>query len=157
VNATIAPAKLDGSAWDGLGGIVPTLTAGAASAMGAGTDTAIVVAHVTGEALSHFTRPDPYGWAEARGARVDLKRTSDTLMPSWSAPPLRKITLDGSARVRVHLIDHDLDADDPIGDVELGDKELREALASAKVYQVRVDDQTHGQVLFVGVSVEEER
>jgi hypothetical protein len=157
VNATVAPAKLDGTAWDGLGGIVPTLTAGAATAMGANTDVAIVVAHVTGEALSHFTRPDPYGWAESRGARVDLKKTSDTLSPSWNAPPLRKITLDGTARVRVHLMDHDLDADDTIGDVELSDHDLRLALAAGKVHQLRVDDQTHGQVLFIGVSVEEER
>lgn len=162
VGATIGPSKIDGTAWDGAGGALPTLAAGIARELGADAAQGIVVAHVAGELLTQTTRPDPYGYVEARVggellARAALPRgpeSTDTLTPSWPrAAGLARVPLGAGTRIRVHLVDHDLDADDPIGDAEISAAVLRAALDSGRVFQVDVGDQTQGQVLRLGLSV----
>ncbi|WP_394849875.1 hypothetical protein LZC95_20760 [Pendulispora brunnea] len=154
VGATVGPAKFDGTRWDALT-VLPNLVAGVTREAGGETGTAIIAAHMTGEVLAPFEKPDPAGWAELTGVRRPLTGCgSDTLTPAWSSAEWRHVRLSDATRLRVHLVDRDdIGSDEPIGDVDVHAGYLREALEKGIVVQVPVSDQTHGQLLFVGVSV----
>ena len=155
VGATIGPATVDGARWDGLGGAPPTLAAGIARAAGGDLGTEIVVAGVVADVMAPFERPDPHGWAELAGTRVELEPDGEnTLTPSWRGTPgWSDVELTEATRVRVHLVDRDIGSDQEIGDVEIGERELLAALDAQAVRQVSVAGQTHGQILYVAVSV----
>jgi hypothetical protein len=155
VGATIGPVTVDGARWDGLGGAPPTVAAGIARGMGADLGTEIVVAGVVADVLATFERPDPHGWAELGGTRVTLDADGqNTLTPSWrGSPSFRGVEITEATRLRVHLADDDLGSDQPIGDVEIGERELLAALDAQAVRQVSVAAQTHGQLLYVAIAV----
>jgi hypothetical protein len=56
-------------------------------------------------------------------------------------------------RILVELWDDDLVNDDPIGAAEINSTDLMDALVAQQKFYVRVDDQTEGQLLFLGISV----
>jgi hypothetical protein len=76
----------------------------------------------------------------------------DTFTPIWNVR-WDHVPLTASTRLRVSLTDKDLANDDPIGEVVLNDRDLMAAMAAGTNDQIRVDGQTNGQVLFVGVEV----
>jgi hypothetical protein len=154
VSATIGPTKIDGSRWDALTAL-PNLAAAVVTESGGSTGGAIVAAHVTGEMLAPFEKPDPEGWAELDGERRSLAcGGGDTLTPQWStSATFAHVRLSDAARLRIHLEDRDPLGNEPIGDVELHGGVMLAALERGGVYQARVDDQTHGQVLTVGITV----
>jgi len=156
VGATVGPAKFDGSRWDAMTAL-PNLVAGVAREAGSETGTTILAAHVTGEVLAPFEKPDPAGWAELTGVRRPLTGCGDTLTPTWSSAEWRYVRLSDATRLRVHLVDRDdIGSDEPIGDADVHAGYLREALEKGSIVQVPVSEQTHGQLLFVGVSVASE-
>ena len=63
------------------------------------------------------------------------------------------VPVDSDVRIAVTLWDLDLVNDDPIGSVEINSSDLKDALAAQQKFEVRVDDQTDGQLLFIGISV----
>jgi hypothetical protein len=153
VSATVGPAKIDGSRWDTLS-VVPNLVANAAIEGGTSTRGAVAAAFVASEALAPFEKPDPRGWAELGTERRMLARTDDTLTPTWSdSATFSRVRLSDATRLRIHLEDSDPGGAEPIGDVELHGGHLQAALQRGSVEQIKVDGQTHGQVLFVGISV----
>ncbi|WP_394824791.1 hypothetical protein [Pendulispora albinea] len=160
VGATLGPAKIDGTRWDALT-VFPNLAAGVTTSAGGSTHMAIVAAHLTGEVLASFEKPDPFGWAEltaadrAVGERRPLTGCGDdTLTPTWStAAQWRHVRLSDSTRIRVHLLDRDLDGNEPMGDVDVHAGHLRMALEKGTIVQVPVSDQSQGQVLAIAISV----
>jgi hypothetical protein len=159
-DAIIGPSKANGMPWDGTGGrIAAELAQGVAAAMSVSnpyTAAAAALANLTAKGIEP---PDVAGWADIdRGAgwadRVTLLMNfRDSFNPSWGSAAWDRVPWNHYVRLRIFLVDQDAMFDDPIGTIELGWRPLSEALASGKNYPVRVDDQTHGQVLFVGISV----
>ncbi|WP_411280192.1 hypothetical protein [Gemmatimonas sp.] len=129
-------------------------------AMGAANPAAALGAFLADASLAALAKPEVKGFAEvytggAMPVRVQIPRDNrDSFAWSWANPPTwARVQFNAGTRLRVHLIDEDLMFDDPIGDAEIGHRVLLAALKSEKIYQVKVDDQTQGQILFLGVSV----
>jgi hypothetical protein len=89
------------------------------------------------------------------GPPVALAAQQDTFTPQFQGPPSwSHVAFDGSTRLAVELKEKDLlVADDAVGTFVIGPRDMLEALHAGKVHQVRVDDQTNGQVLFAAISV----
>ena len=63
------------------------------------------------------------------------------------------VPIDSDVRIGVTLIDSDLVNDDPIGTAEINSTDLKDALAAQDKFYVRVDSQTDGQLLLIGITV----
>ena len=112
-----------------------------------------------------YKTPDAgsYGWAQATvfgvtGDEYSLAQASeavqDNYTPIW--PDVWRyvnVPIDSDVRILVSLWDSDLVNDDPIGAPEINSTDLMNALTAQRKYEVRVDDQTDGQLLFIGISV----
>jgi hypothetical protein len=103
-----------------------------------------------------LARPDPYGSAEVESVAGvvahPLVMIKDTFTPQWNVR-WDRVPLTASTRLRVSLMDKDLANEDPIGEVVLNAQDLLGAMATGTNDQIRVDGQTNGQLLFVGVEV----
>ena len=66
----------------------------------------------------------------------------------------KNVPLGHGARAKLTLFDKDLTKSEPIGTAEITEQDMQAALAAGKVYQVRVDDQTNRQLLFIAISVQ---
>jgi hypothetical protein len=105
-----------------------------------------------------LSKPDPLGRAELVGPlgasqqRV-LVAQQNTFTPQWATAGWAHVPLDGSTRIRVQLWDEDPANNDPMGTFEVNADDLLAALRAERVHHVRVDEQTHGQVLFAAISV----
>jgi hypothetical protein len=158
IGALIAPSKTDGRTWDGPGRVPIETTNKVVSALAAANPYAAVAGVVANLAMSTLDKPDPYGYAELLGpglaGSVELPMSYiDTLTPSWQGADFIQVPLRSGARIRITLIDKDLSHDDPIGTVELSNRDLREALEAGNIVPVRVAEQSNSQILFINVSV----
>jgi hypothetical protein len=170
VDAIIAPGKTDGTAWDWDLTTV-TIPASVWNALGtalAGGDPlggtlAVLAGPELESAISTTNKPDAYGWAQATvfgvsGDAYWLADRSDAIpdnyTPIWPYGwHYTNVPIDSDVRILVNLSDKDLVNDDPIGAAEINSTDLMDALAVQQKFYVRVDDQTDGQLLFIGISV----
>lgn len=82
----------------------------------------------------------------------------DTYTPIWPYGwYYTNVPIDSDVRITVQLWDEDLVDDDPIGTAQINASDLKAALAAQDKFEVRVDDQTDGQLLFIGISVIEQQ
>lgn len=166
IDAIIAPGKADGTTWDGFGTIPSDVLSDVDQALAAINPVEGILAVLAGPALNgaiiSVDKPDPYGVAQATtfGVVGDtywiLDRThalQDTYTPIWPTFGYTNVPIDSDVRIAVELWDQDLSNDDPIGVAQINSADLKAALASQEKYEVRVDDQTDGQLLFLGISV----
>jgi hypothetical protein len=162
-DSIIAASKADGSYWDGIGSVDPSITQEIANALVGPSPVADVLAILAGPALANLDQPDPYGDGYATvfgipGEKGPLASSaapiSNTFHPIWSTNwYFGNIPIDSDVRITVELWDSDLVFDDPIDTVELNSNDLKNALAAQRNYEVQVYDQGQGQLLFVGISV----
>ena len=159
VGATVAPAKFDGTQWDGTESISSQVMSSLRTALDLSDPASAAARVLTGPAMRGIEKPEPKGTATliANGVpdqRMRLAAQRDTFTPIWRGPPTwRHVPLSHDVRLRVELFDDDFAFDDPIGTFELGQDDFMAALRSGHVHQVRVDEQTNRQVLFAGISV----
>jgi hypothetical protein len=165
LNATIAPTKFSGAPWDGFGGAKPGAVAVLASLVTAAEPSTAVITAAARLGVKGTELPEPVGYVEAyrdgeteAGPRCVLadmpveRHERDTLTPSFRCQ--FRLSRDLSAyRFRLKLVDKDVTDHDLIGVAEIGPEALLEALKSERISQVRVADQTNGQLLSVGISV----
>jgi hypothetical protein len=165
VDATIAPYRANGEAWDGLGraplSLVQTLGKVLApadrkpegAALGAAVATLLAEAVVSG-----LEAPDPRGWADLYAGgpprRVTLPARNNAFHPVWDRAEWAGVPFRRDLRLRLFLEDaDDFSANEVVGVIELGFDELARAYESGQIYQVRVAERSTNQWLFVGVSV----
>ena len=167
VDAIIAPGKADGTAWDGTVTIPNSVLNALGTALAGGDPVGGSLAVLAGpdlnNAISSLDKPDAYGWAQATTFGVSgdeywlaqpSEAVQDNYMPTWPETwRYVNIPIDSDVRILVTLTDSDLVNDDPIGAAEINSTHLMSALAAQTKYEVRVDDQTDGQILFIGISV----
>lgn len=167
IDAIIAPGKADGTAWDGTVPIPDSVLNALGTALAGGDPLGGSLAVLAGpdlnNAISSFDKPDAYGSAQATvfgvtGGAYALAQPSeavqDNYTPIWpDVWQYVNVPIDSDVRILVSLWDSDLVNDDPIGAAEINSTDLMGALALQRKYEVRVDDQTDGQLLFIGISV----
>jgi len=164
--AIIGPGKSGGTQWDGVGQVSPILLSS--------LDRALVGPDPVGDVLTALSRhsaslgkPDPYGTVQLTAFGIVTDRVPlatvedaipDTFVPSW---PYRwrytNVPIDSDVRITVDLLDRDLMSDDAIGVAEIVPSDLVQALRSRGTFQVQVDGQTEGQLLFVGIDAAEQK
>jgi hypothetical protein len=164
----VGQCKINGAEWDDPNAIVSQQSIQQmASALAGPENQAYVdaVGILANYAGSVFSKPDPYGtgelfvdgaWQYQIALATSADAIQDTFTPSWPASPQwPNVHLDDDAlRLRVTLWDDDAPfSDDPIGAAEIPVSELRAARDAGKIVQVKVNDQTNSQLLFVGISV----
>jgi hypothetical protein len=163
LDAIIAPGKADGTVWDGVGNVDPAVLQAVATALVGVNPVAGVLAALGNPALDAIDKPDAFGTCQLTVLGVtyapdDLATDAGAIMnnytPIWpSVRSYKNIPVDTDVRMNVSLFDSDLVYNDPIGVATINSADLLAALASQKKYEVRVDDQTAGQLLFIGISV----
>jgi hypothetical protein len=167
IDATVGPAMASGKAWDGPGQISIDVLRGVsqvlarAPARGRAEDaarTGAVVAEITAAVAATIAPPDPKGTVDLLVAgssrRLALVERQDTYHPAWSGVSFDQVPLVEGLRLRIQLFDaDDIGSDDPIGTAELTYDDVVTALSYEQVLQVRVYEQTRGQLHFVGISV----
>jgi hypothetical protein len=161
VGALIAPGKTNRKKWDAGSVVDQAVVNDLARAMAVTADpyaaaAAVVGAVATGVAGASES-PDIVGRAElwVGGKRVSalmLTMQHDTFTPQWPSVTWENVDID-NARIRVVLEDADVVRNDDVGIAEIGADELKAAAAAGRVYPVRVDGQTNGQILFLNISV----
>jgi hypothetical protein len=163
-SALIGPGKFTRETWDADGTEISTETWSQLATVLAGANPyAAASALLINPVLAGTKAPDPFGTVrldigQAIGLPYAVADTSsnqeDTYAPTWPTPVAwRNVPLDRDIRLKVDLTDEDLFNPDPIGVAEITKSNLLDALAAGKVYQVPVADQTHNQLLFIGISV----
>lgn len=137
------------------------------NALAGGDPVGVVLAALAGPALNSaigtLDKPDAYGWAQATvfGAIGDsywlaqpADAVPDNYTPIWPYGwHYQNVPIDSDLRIGVTLMDSDLVNDDPIGTAEINSTDIQDALTAQQKFYVRVDDQTDGQLLFIGISV----
>ncbi|WP_197041088.1 hypothetical protein [Chondromyces apiculatus] len=112
--------------------------------------------------MDRFTPPDPVGYAEVVNGgefigppRIELTSQEDTFSPLWNGPPSwLRVSFQPELRVFGAILDNDSPFDsEKIGAFQISYDVLVAALRSGKVHQVQVADQTHNQLLFLGIQV----
>ncbi|WP_437804511.1 hypothetical protein [Sorangium sp. So ce693] len=162
-DAVIAPSKSDGRVWDGFGSIPQDQLEGLGALMRSGHPVAIAANVVTavGSIAGHgVAAPEPYGAAElfvagqSWGPRtLDRQGQRDTCIALWDGAMWDRVPLSPAVHISGQLFDRDLEYPDSIGNFVINYGHLVEALQARRVYPVKVDDQTWGQVLLVGIEV----
>jgi hypothetical protein len=165
-DAMVSPTKADGTPWDEATPLdEPKARDRIVSAMDhsanakAAYDAAKSAIRNFGEAGG---RPDVGGRAsvdngDAQQSTRTLDGDKDTFTPHFGTE-WTHVALTHWTTVHMYFVDHDPGGDDDIAAVVLSPLDLAEALKTpGKVHHVRVDDQTNGQVLFVGISVTPEK
>ena len=162
-DAIIGPAKADGNPWDGFGSVDQGVLHAVADALVGTNPVAAVLAALGNPALLAVSKPDPFGWAQASvfgtigdayWLAQDPPAMQDTVTPTWPYGwYYQNVPIDSDVRIGVTVIDSDLSTNDAIGSAEINSDDLKDALAAQQKFEVRVDDQTDGQLLFIGISV----
>lgn len=155
----IAPTKNGGCQWDGL-----TCNAGSGAKIASAVRLAMrrsnpyiaVVAIFADPLSSAVEKPDIAGVAEllSRGqySPKKLPKRQDSFTPEWNVR-WERVPLEPGTQLSVHLKDIDLQFNDDVGSFSIGYDLLVTALQRQQLIQVQVDEATHGQVLFAGISV----
>jgi len=167
VDAIIAPSKADGTAWDGTVMIPDEVLTQVGDALAGGDPVGGVLAVLAGptlnDAIDSLDKPDAFGTAQATvfgtiGEAYWLAQEGDAIQDSYT--PIwpygwyyKNVPIDSDVRISVQLWDSDLIDDDPIGVAQINSSDFKAALAAQEKFYVRVDDQTDGQLLFIGISV----
>ena len=165
VDAMISPTRIDGRPWDMATPLAdPAARERVVTAMDHASDAKVAyesASAVLGRLDHSGGRPDVSGAASldfgnGRPETREIEGGKDTLTPrfvaEWDHVPLTNWT-----SVRMYFVDKDGGREDDIGAVELSALDLAAALKdTGTVHHVRVDDQTNGQILFVGISVKSE-
>jgi len=173
-DAIIGPGKVDHTAWDvGSGGgtltipnsVLNDLGTALASGNPVGGAIAVLAGPALNSAIDATAKPDVFGWVSgtAFGVMGDAfylaessERIDNNYTPAWPGTGLTFVNapIDCDVRFDVTLIDYDpLDDNDAIGTPEINSNDLQDALAAQQKFNVRVDDQTAGQLLFLGITV----
>jgi len=158
VGAIVSPGKSDGKNWDGFGTANAEVLSKVASAL-AGSNPYTAVASVLATPFAEFTStPDTAGHVQLflggiPSQPVRLAKIENSLTPQWTGMTWPGIDI-LRTRVRVTLVDKDLQLDDPMGTIEIGPTELQNALQNGVVSWVDVRSQTQDQVLLLGISVQ---
>ncbi len=167
VDEIVAPGKADGTAWDGTATIPDSVLNALGTALAGGDPVGGTLAVLAGpdlnNAISNLDKPDPYGYAQATtfgvtGDAYWLADRADAIQddytPIWPYGwHYTNVPIDSDVRILVELWDEDLIDDDAIGAAEINSTDLMNALAAQEKFYVRVDGQTDGQLLFIGISV----
>lgn len=155
----LGPTKYNGCQWDGItcGAGGGAQAAGQVSAALASTNPYVAVGMVfAGPAASALEKPDAAGTADlyvhGQVSSIRLDKRQDSFTPDWDAR-WSGVVLDPSIRLRVRLVDVDLQHSDDIDSFDLSYADLVRAYTQQVTIQVRVAEQTHNQVLFAGISV----
>lgn len=154
----IAPAKPEGTPWDGFGSVSPQTIQAATAALGAANPIAVLLGVFGAPALDAYDAPDPRGTAtlfvDGRDIAFNLPEFDDTYTPAWRGVEWPHVPMDPAVdlRLRIQLIDVDLVNDDAIGTVSLNGADLRAAMAAGGVFPVNVNGQNPA-FLLVAVSV----
>lgn len=171
VGVVVAPAKQNGTAWDGFGTVpasvvTPILalaTGGVTAAVGAGE----IATYFTNAALTGTSAPDIFGYARLLGPDVPTSwstRRLSVLPPTDPArdayfatfrnsPAFTGIHLAPGDAVRITLYDADLQEHDAIGTFDIGYTELMKAAVLDSVAQLAATGQTMNQVVIVQFAV----
>lgn len=167
IDATIAPGTAQGKSWDGSSQVSFDVLQNVSKLLATmptqgrvqdATRAGAVVAEIGAAIASRFVPPDPKGYVDLLVAgtsrRLVLREQQDTFHPTWAGIAFDQVPLVEGLRMRVQLFDaDDFGSDDPIGTAELTYDDIVEALSYEQVVQIRVDSQTQGQLLFLGISV----
>ena len=164
LNAAVAPAKADGSVWDGIGSVPDDvwdafLILGPEAALF--TDLADFLAE---SALDALDAPDPYGIAQldvgdGYGAGMYLatpeNNQQEAYVPEWPGDPVfEDVPFTEDLTIRVQLWDEDeLDADDSIGLAILDYEVIKTAYMNGGAHYENVAAQTYNQLLILGIEV----
>lgn len=166
-DAIIGPGKQDGTSWDETFTIPKQVLNDIGTALAGGDPVGGALAVLAGptlnDAISTTAKPDPYGWVQATafgmtGMSYYLADRdhymADTYTPVWPVPfQYSDVPIDSDVRIRVFIVDEDLVDDDSLPPAEINSNDLKAALSAQKKFYVRVNDQTAGDVLFLGISV----
>jgi len=151
--------RADGSAWDiGAARSSPSVFGQLVSlAMGGDASWATVVAKVAAGAGMAMSRPDLRVTVELldageRRAAWRLPVQADTHQPSWSGTLIRDVPARENLSVRLTVVDDDLEHDDPVGVMVFPASHLLAVARKGEVVWTSTADQTHGTVLYVGVT-----
>ncbi|MBC76127.1 MAG: hypothetical protein CME64_08935 [Halobacteriovoraceae bacterium] len=166
LSVLIGPTKADGKKWDAtfnfgkaasgalsslpVSGIIP---APAINALIKGAPSGSAAPEVYGT-IKHIG-PTTAGLAAIAGTPLALRKRSNVIKNTYTpefnteylAWPMFKDT-----RFRIKLWDKDIKDDDPIGTVELVEKDIKLAVKIGKPIWIKVNEQSRNQVLFVQIS-----
>jgi hypothetical protein len=160
VDAVIALARVDGTAWDGDAIVPERARADLRVALAKASPYAATLDVLAAHDGAPWGKPDPKGTVTLLGQPCEapmraLPMRSDTYRPSWSpGVTWSRVTLDPAVRFQVVLADDDGAAgDELVGIVDVTNAHLTEALAArGAVHHADVSGQ-HQPILFVGVIV----
>jgi hypothetical protein len=166
VDVMISPTRLDGKPWDSVAHIddpgardrIVTAMNHASNAKGAYDAASTAMSHLGNE---WGGLPDVGGTAsvdvgDGKMQTYSFDGEKDSLTPHfdtrWEHVPLSHWTT-----VRMYFVDRETTGKSDIGAVVLSPLDLAAALEkNGRAHHVRVDDQTNGQILFVGIAVKAE-
>lgn len=169
VSAHIGPGTADGYQWESWEKVPPDLWQGLqdilASPVGdygaklaAFARKVVQVATQAPDPTGHawIDRGDGNGWDEERDLVTDY---NDTFTPRWNiAATWSGVLVNERTLIGVRLEDQDVASHDPIKPANITACDIAEAIAkNGKVHDVPVADQTHGELLYVGISAIAER
>lgn len=150
---------------DGPGTVDPTIINDVSEALLGANPAAAVLSILANPALATFDPPDPYGTVQATafgvtgpgypGLASSANPVSNTYNPIWPNGGFQytDVPIDSDVRITVSLWDSDVVFDDTIGVAVINSDDFKAALAAQQKYEVQVNDQTNGQLLFVGIEV----
>lgn len=161
--AVIAPSKADGSPWDGdlrvpdnvRDQVTQKLLGSGVRNLDTDAIAAAAIVYVGTGLLDQINKPDVYGAAVVVGTnlQVPIQKEENTYTPNGWGVTFSRVNWSSQPRVEVVLKDADELHDDLIGDVVISTDDLKNALAAGKPYDVRVDDQSNGQLLYLSIVV----
>jgi hypothetical protein len=162
-NTLLGPSKSDGRVWDGTGVVDADLHLNLLNLLRGKNPAVEVGKFMWSFAEKYFDRPDAYGKASlsSNGRNLGevslIPNTEDTFTPQWKGPPgWQHVPFHQSIRLQGTLQDRDLAFDDDMGVFVINYNDILAALRAGKIHQVKVSDQTHEQILFVGLEVTRE-
>jgi hypothetical protein len=157
--ATIAPTKMNGAPWDGIGAVPPGVVSAVGKALSLSNPYVAVAEALAPLINSGMQPPDVAGRIDllSQGisiAAFNLTKIQDNYAPEWSPPAaFDDVTLDERVSLQIYFVDKDAIDDDPIGTVLINSAQLRGALENhGQLTHVRVDDQNR-QILFINIAV----
>jgi hypothetical protein len=167
VDAMISPTRLDGRPWDvavqlegsGARDRVVSAMNHAANAKGAYDAAASVLGHVAdgSSGLPDVRVKASVDTGDGKAQASSFDGETDSLTPHFRAR-WEHVVLTRWTMVHMYFVDADEAGASDIGAVVLSPLDLAAALEEkGKVHHLRVDDQTNGQILFVGIAVDPER
>ena len=165
VNATIGPAKVDGSSWGGKK-VDPSIVAKVGTLLMGSNPYIGILSLLSAPGLASLDKPSSFGLVDVaidgeylprlRGCLFNPcnKFSIHTFTPIFELPSYQNVPLGDGTRFKVTLnCNHILTRPEPIGVAIINSKDLRKALEDQKIYQVPVADQTSNQLLFIGIDV----